>query len=211
MSVRGALQTGADRGRTDRRLGRHRARWPCPARSYDWPARASPSRPSSGLLPRSRWAADPGNQQSRQAAAQRPVTGCPVSAWAVWIRGRRRRCSQPAWSRPKPSCTRRPPGPHPQGRRRGRSAWAPASTANPRRPGPTVAAGHLGDQRGRALGRCGRGAAPRMTKAELTAPPHMPRTIPGSGPHQAIRLMPRLMQPVREVLPFVQRLGTGGN
>ena len=45
-----------------------------------------------------------------------------------------------------------------------------------------------------------------MTKAELTAPPHMPRMIPGSGPHQAIRLMPRLMQPMAEVLPLVQQL-----
>ncbi len=41
--------------------------------------------------------------------------------------------------------------------------------------------------------------------------PARPPRNPGSGPHQAVRLMPRLVQPVAEVLPLVQRLNEAGH
>jgi hypothetical protein len=50
--------------------------------------------------------------------------------------------------------------------------------------------------------------APKRARPE---DPAQPARNPSSGPHQAVRLMPGLMQPVREVLPLVQRMGWGGH
>lgn len=49
------------------------------------------------------------------------------------------------------------------------------------------------------------GPAGDMKKARPEDPAHHLRN-PSSGPYQAVRLMPRLMQPMREVLPLMQQL-----
>ncbi|GAA2561041.1 hypothetical protein GCM10010398_56780 [Streptomyces fimbriatus] len=52
------------------------------------------------------------------------------------------------------------------------------------------------------------GPSPARKGARPKDPAPTPRN-PSSGPHQAVRLVPRFMQPVREVLPLVQRMGGG--
>lgn len=53
------------------------------------------------------------------------------------------------------------------------------------------------------------GARSAHDEGGVRNPARIPRN-PRSRPHKAIRLMPRLMQPMAEVLPLVQRLGAGG-
>ncbi|CAM5469958.1 hypothetical protein STENM327S_08209 [Streptomyces tendae] len=134
---------------------------------------------------------------------ERVRTGAAVTGVS---RAGRDRSSTPAGSSSRSSCTRerrRPRGAYPRPRRDRRLRYVGHGPGGVRGPG-----GRDRPVTG-ARAPAARRPSPARKRARPEDPAHDHRN-PGSGPHQAVRLVPRLVQPVREVLPLVQRLDTAG-